>query len=134
MGRDPALQAVLEYSPSTGFHQIFAEAQRTGDVAAFITKYRKFKADPKHRFVDTEGPINRAGYWLLERKRVAEAVEVFKLNAEYYPGSANVYDSLGDAYRAAGNKEEAIKAYTKALSIDPSYPSSIDALKRLRAK
>ena len=134
LGRDPAFQAVIDYSPSAGFQEILAEAQRTGDVPAFITKYRKFKADPKHRFVDTEGPINRAGYWLLERKRINEAIEVFKLNTEYYAKSANVYDSLGDAYQAAGNKEEAIKAYSKALAIDPTYPSSIDALKRLRAR
>ncbi len=134
LGRDPAFQAVLDYSPTTGFQEILSEAQRTGDVGAFITKYRKFKADPKHRFVDTEGPINRVGYWLLERKRFAEAVDVFKLNTEYYPNSVNVYDSLGDAYQAAGNKEEAIKAYSKALSIDPTYPSSIESLKRLRAQ
>ena len=134
LGRDPAFQAVLDYSPAAGFQEILAEAQRTGDVGTFISKYRKFKSDPKHRFVDTEGPINRAGYWLLERKRVPEAVEVFKLNVEYYPNSANVYDSLGDAYQAAGNKEEAIKAYTKALSIDPTYPTSIEALKKLRAQ
>ena len=134
MGRDPAFQAILDYSAAASFPQILAEAQRSGDVKTFITQYRAFKADPKHRFVDTEGPINRAGYWLLERKRVEEAIEVFKLNTEYYPRSANVYDSLGDAYQAAGNKEEAIKAYIKALSIDPTYPSSLDALKRLRGQ
>ena len=43
LGRDPALQAVLDYTPAAGFREILAEAQRTGDVAAFITKYRKFK-------------------------------------------------------------------------------------------
>ena len=134
LGRDPAFQAVLDYSLAASFPEILAEAQRTSDVNTFVTKYRAFKANPKHRFIDTEGPINRAGYWLLERKRVPEAVEIFKLNAEYYPKSANVYDSLGDAYQAAGNKVEAIKAYEKALSIDPTYPSSIDALKRLRVQ
>jgi tetratricopeptide (TPR) repeat protein len=134
LGRDPAFRAVLDYSVSESFPQILAEAQRTGDVNGFVTKYRAFKADPKHRFEDTEAPINRAGYWLLERKRVQEAIDLFKLNAEYYPKSANVYDSLGDAYAAAGNKEEAIKAYSKALAIDPTYPSSLDALKRLRSQ
>ena len=61
-----------------------------------------------------------------------DAVEIFKLNVESYPSSANVYDSLGDALVAAGRTDEAMRSYEKALSIDPTYPSSIDALKRLR--
>lgn len=134
LGRDPAFQAVLDYSLSESFPQILAEAQRTGDVNAFVSKYRAFKTDPKHRFEDTEAPINRAGYWLLERKRIPEAIEVFILNTEYYPKSVNVYDSLGDAYQAAGNKDEAIKSYTKALSIDPTYASSLESLRKLRAQ
>ena len=65
---------------------------------------------------------------------VDDAIEIFKLNVEYYPNSANVYDSLGDAYQAAGKKEEAIKSYEKALSIDPNYASSQDNLRRLKGQ
>ena len=76
--------------------------------------------------------MNRLGYNLLAKKRNADAVEIFKLNAESYPSSPNVYDSLGDALVAAGRKEDAIKSYEKALSINPTFQTSIDALKRLR--
>lgn len=44
----------------------------------------------------------------------------------------NVYDSLGDALVAAGQKEKAIKNYEKALSIDPNFASSIVALKKVK--
>jgi Flp pilus assembly protein TadD len=36
------------------------------------------------------------------------------------PGEAGVYLELGNTYREAGEKEEAIKQYRKALELDPS--------------
>ena len=48
-----------------------------------------------------------------------------------FPQSSNPYDSLGEAYAEAGNKELAIKNYKRAVEIDPKNKSSIDALKRL---
>jgi tetratricopeptide (TPR) repeat protein len=62
-----------------------------------------------------------------------QAIEVFKLNAEAYPESANVYDSLAEAYAAAGNKEAAIENYRKALKIDPSLESAKAALASMGA-
>ena len=38
-----------------------------------------------------------------------EALEIFKLNVFLYPNSANVYDSVGEAYAVNGNRELAIK-------------------------
>jgi hypothetical protein len=131
---DPALEAIFNYKPGTSLADLIAEANASRDVSVFIKKYREFKANPQRRFVSTETPINQFGYTLLGAKRVDEAIEVFKLNVEFYPDSANVYDSLGDAYQAAGKKEEAIKAYEKALSIDPGYASSLENLRRLKGQ
>ena len=61
------------------------------------------------------------------------AIEMHKLNAQAYPGSANPYDSLGETYEASGKVELAIESYEKALELNPDMPSAIDALKRLRA-
>jgi len=129
---DPAMDAVFNYKPGTTFADLTNEATSGRDLSVFIKKFREFKANPQHRFIDTEAPLNQFGYFLLGAKRIDEAIEIFKLNAEYYPASANVYDSLGDAYQAAGKKEEAIKAYEKALSINPNYPSSLENLKKLK--
>ena len=38
-----------------------------------------------------------------------EALEIFKLNVFLFPNSANVYDSVAEAYAANGNRELAIK-------------------------
>jgi len=48
--------------------------------------------------------------------------------------SANVFDSLGEAYIVEGNNELAIINYEKALALEPDFTSAIDALKKLKRK
>lgn len=131
-GGDPAFQAVLDYKPGSTISDIVQNASGSDSLGDFIQRYHSIKADSKSRYVNSEALINRLGYTLLGKKRPADAIVVLKLNAESYPASANVYDSLGDALSAAGRSDEAIKSYEKALSIDPNYQSSIDAIKRLK--
>ena len=45
------------------------------------------------------------------------AIKTFKENVKRYPGSANVYDSLGEAYENFGEPEQAAKSYQKAVSL-----------------
>lgn len=131
-GRDPAFQAILDYKPGSTLTEVIRSAADSDTLGDFFRRFRVAKADPKNKFLSSEDAMNRFGYTLLAKKRNADAVEIFKLNAEYYPTSANVYDSLGDALVAAGRNDEAIKSYEKAVSIDPNFQTSIDALKRLK--
>jgi hypothetical protein len=133
-GRDPALQAVIDYVPGSTLSDLIQNATSQASLADFTAKYRAIRADPKSKYVNSEAAMNRFGYTLLASNRAVDAIEIFKLNAEAYPRSANVYDSLGDAYEAAGRKEEAIKSFERALSIDPTYPSSLAAVQRLKGK
>jgi len=71
-------------------------------------------------------------YHLLSAKRVKDAIEVFKLNVADYPQSANVYDSLGEAYKVNGDRELAIKNYERSVELDPKNTNGIEALKKLR--
>jgi tetratricopeptide (TPR) repeat protein len=59
------------------------------------------------------------------------AIDVFTVNAEVFPGSANVWDSLGDGYRAAGDIDAAIASYRKALEVDPTFAASRQNLQQL---
>lgn len=69
----------------------------------------------------TELELNRIGYALLAADRPAAAVELFRLQAELFPEAANSFDSLGDGYRAAGDRERAERAYRRALALDPDF-------------
>jgi tetratricopeptide (TPR) repeat protein len=45
-----------------------------------------------------------------------------------------VYDSLGEAYAAAGKKELAIENYEKSLELDPKNENAKDRLKKLKSE
>jgi len=64
-----------------------------------------------------EAALNLAGYTLLFAGRVAEGTKLLALNAEAFPNSANVYDSLADAYLAAGDKPKAVELAKRALAM-----------------
>jgi len=78
-----------------------------------------------------EDELNSVGYILLNADKVAEAIEVFKLNVEAFPKSGNVYDSLGEAYLVDGNEKLAIVNYKKSLEIDPTNSNAKNVLKKL---
>ena len=78
--------------------------------------------------------MNRLDYDLMSVQRVKDAIEVFKLNVEDYPQSANVWDSLGEAYVRDGQTELAIKNYQRAVEFDPQNAGAVEALKKLREK
>ncbi len=61
-----------------------------------------------------ENVINNLGYRFLGQDKVEEAVAVFRANVERYPGSANVYDSLGEGLEAAGELAAAREHYERA--------------------
>jgi hypothetical protein len=58
--------------------------------------------------------MNRVGYLLLRDGNTAEAIRAFKKNVATYPRSANVYDSLAEAYEKNGQKTMARDNYEKA--------------------
>ena len=64
-----------------------------------------------------EVSVNRLGYQALAQKSLPAALAFFRYNAETYPDSANVYDSLGDALEESGLLEEALASFKKAAAL-----------------
>ena len=129
---DPAMRVILGYVPQKELTELLLEKLLQNDLQGAISAYRVFKADPANAYVNTEMRINNLGYKLVRMKRLADAIEVFKLNVESYPQSANAYDSLGDAYMQNGDKELAIRNYQKSLELNPANAGASDALRKLR--
>lgn len=73
-------------------------------------------ADPKAE-IFSEALLNRFGYGQLAKGDSKAAIEIFQLNVTAYPNSPNVYDSLGDAYLADGQKDLARQNAKKALEL-----------------
>jgi dienelactone hydrolase len=72
--------------------------------------------DPK-LILFPEADMNLYGYQILQEGSAEHAIWIFKLNVDAYPNSANTYDSLSDAYLAAGKREDALRYAKKALDM-----------------
>jgi hypothetical protein len=84
---------------------------------AAIAKYREWRRERPHDFDFGEPQLNALGYALLHHGRAADAVRIFALNAEQFPKSPNVWDSLGEAQLASGNRAEAEKSAQRVLDL-----------------
>ncbi|MBX7218523.1 MAG: hypothetical protein K1Y36_01115 [Blastocatellia bacterium] len=102
-----------------------------GGIGLALKEYGQAKKDTGKV---TEQNLNTFGYTLLEAKKLDDAIEVFKLIVAEFPESANAYDSLAEAYAAAGKKELAITNYEKSLEIDSSNSNAEAQIKKLKGK
>jgi tetratricopeptide (TPR) repeat protein len=108
------------------------ELLMAGRLAEASEGYKKIKKERPLNAAVQEARLNDLGYSLLRDKRYPQAIAVFHINVELYPQSSNVYDSLGEAYLASGDKERAAVNYKKSLELDPKNQNAINVLKRLQ--
>jgi tetratricopeptide (TPR) repeat protein len=80
------------------------------------------------------GELNSYGYLLLGINKTAEALNIFRLNTLLFPGDANVYDSLGEAYLKAGDTAMAIDNYQKVLELQPDNANAKTMLEKIKAQ
>jgi dienelactone hydrolase len=85
------------------------------------------KKDP-NAFLFPESAINLMGYQRMTEGKTKEAIEIFKINVLAYPHSANVYDSLGDAYMADHQNAMAIEYSEKTLKVLKDDPPANAAM------
>lgn len=98
---------------------------------AMLKLFRDLKGNEDYSL--SEDDLNELGLRLLyDRKDAGAAVEVLKLNAEQFPRSFNVWDSLGEAYYQSGNREEAVRNYEKSLQLNPDNIDGKRMLERIR--
>src|SRR5882672_3347250 len=64
-----------------------------------------------------EALVNQIGYQYLGGGNPEEAIATFKINVERYPESANVYDSLAEAYEKGERLDLATPLYEKAQTL-----------------
>jgi uncharacterized membrane protein len=103
-------------------------------VDAAAAQYRLLKSSAAGtRYNLDEDELNTLGYQLLKAKKFDAAIRIFQLNIEAYPTSANVYDSLGEAYLKAGDKPQAIANYQKSLQLNPKNSNGARMLEKLTA-
>jgi len=88
-----------------------------GDFKSVEEHYQKLSKKFRYNVQVPEPLINQMGYQSLFAGRSDEAIAIFKTNVERYPESANVYDSLAEAYEKSGKLELAAPLYEKAQKL-----------------
>jgi tetratricopeptide (TPR) repeat protein len=127
-----AAQVAFDYMPGREVPpteaQFMAILQQYGPDTA-VEIFEKFRAEDPELVLFQENMCNFAGYGFLQRGQTTEAIAVFKMNAETYPASANTWDSLAEAYVAAGDSAQALECYRKVLEVLPADAGAPEELK-----
>jgi dienelactone hydrolase len=120
-GHAPAAKA----SPSVAAEvPILNAIEQPGGAAAIGRKLEDArKRDPKAQLFP-EDLVNFVGYEHLQAGNAKSAIAIMQLNVQAYPASANVYDSLSDAYLADGQTDLARENAEKALAVLPTDPTA----------
>jgi dienelactone hydrolase len=133
----PAKAAAAALGKPTPAEEFWTTLTAPGGIAKARQMYDASKAAGARHVLFPENETNQLGYQLLQGGNARDAVEVFKLNVEAYPGSANAYDSLSDGYLALGNREEALRYADEAIEMlakDTEAPDDFKALVRESAE
>jgi alpha-glucosidase len=119
LGHSAACDPALKPPPKGSIVEILLKTATEKDVAAAVKQYRELKTNEPKEYDFSEPELNTVGYQLLRMNKIAEAIEIFKLNVESYPQAPNAYDSLGEAYLTLGDTAQAIKNYERSVELDP---------------
>jgi len=111
------LRQELEY-PRFPIADKIAEVLFAESADSAVHLYHHLREKNADRYYLDEYQLNVLGYDLLNENKLEDARLILEANAEAYPQSSNIYDSLGDVYKAAGDTMKAIEQYRKALTID----------------
>lgn len=112
---------------------LYKIATETGGAAA-VAEYRRLKSGNAAIYDFSENELNTLGYQLLGKDRAKDAIEIFKLNVEMFPKSANPYDSLGEAYLKDGQKDLALVNYKKSVELNPNNAGAVKTINQLEGK
>jgi pimeloyl-ACP methyl ester carboxylesterase len=131
--KNPANPAETVAPQKTPMREFWQKAEATGGVSAAVQIFHQVRQHDPKAVLFPEAALNQLGYQHLQAGRTKEAIELFKLNTEAYPASANTYDSLGDAYLADGQNDMALQASRKAIEMLANDNSSENVKKAIRA-
>ncbi len=137
LGGDHPAATWLDYeqydSPRRAVREELAQVMEDDGVEAAFSRYHAMK-DSRPAEAFDESLLNTLGYRMLRAGRMQDAVAIFELNVAEYPEASNPYDSLGEAYLAAGDTARAIENYRRSVELDPDNTNGIAVLERLQRR
>lgn len=107
---------------------------RQSGLDAARSRFHEIRTKFAHEYYIDEREFNALGYkFLYNERKGPEAVAVFEMNAEAFPQSWNVWDSLAEGYMwGLEDREKAKSFYQKSLELNPDSQSAKDNLSQIR--
>jgi tetratricopeptide (TPR) repeat protein len=118
-------------SPKRAVREALVRTFEEHGIEAAIAEYHQMKTTQPAEVFD-EFLLNSLGYRMLRADRIEGAITIFELNVAEYPDASNPYDSLGEAYLAAGDTARAIVNYERSVELNPDNAGGIAVLERIR--
>lgn len=148
--KPPTLQYKHMFYPTESHGSVTAKAYYDGmrylypewdiaesDTSAALIK-QHYQAMSVRLGYDVEPPLGMVSDWgsrfLRQLGEADDGLELLQLNVRNFPGSASVYQDLGEGYARKGNLQEAISAYRRALELEPKNPQIAQRLHELQEK
>jgi len=131
----PGVPLTIEHRPATPapptaadlVNAIYAEG-----IEVATARLRELHRRDPNLGLAQETALNGLGYQFLYFWGQSDvAVALFELVVTLYPGSANAYDSLGEALLLRGDQEGAIRHYRRSLELDPTNDNARRVLEQL---
>jgi len=123
---------ILSIMPETAEAYItFAEyLDATGSQEKALSAYEEAAVMLRSIRPESSGIYWRIAQFASRKSRIAEALEVLQLAGESFPKDIGISLAIADYYEKLGNKDQAVAAHQKILSLDPANKT---AKERLRA-
>ena len=117
LNEDRKLQVSLpeSYSRTTVKYPVLFVLDGSSNIL-HATASVQFLAHARNQIPEAKSWVNQAGYDLLRRGRMAQAI-AFKRNTAWFAESPNAHDSLGDAYCRSGEGEAGRRSYQDSARV-----------------
>lgn len=118
------LKSAEKYSnPETSLDELMELVQ---EREATLNKHFGYPTPPL-----VEDLLNMTGYMYLQFGQPEKSYAFFKMGIDYYPESANAYDSMADYYETQNDIDNAIKSLSRAYEISGNeyYKERLEELK-----
>jgi uncharacterized protein (TIGR02145 family) len=113
----PCISMEIDQEPVSAAKIIEKTISESGVQKAKTVFQKLIEDKTKYSFVENE--FNSLGYKMLYAGKTMEAVVVLSMALQVFPEAWNLYDSLGEVYMYAGEKEKSKNYYRKSLELNP---------------
>ena len=119
LARAITLERLEAVTPAPSAAEFVALVESSG-IQSAMSRFRAARQGDPDAPIFQEREINRLGYQLMNLGKRLEGIEVFKANTEFYPTSANTWDSLSEAYETVGDSTNAVSMARRTLEVAPA--------------